>query len=182
MSTITALFKEIASSLPLEERKKALLEFASLLNIKQDIASDDAITKLADQDELISLLQQEIGRLNRMIVSHSDGFENASRAGLDILGERSRQRRLEGYHDHHDDQLVDLSLSSAAIAYIEDARLRGTSGGKGFDFSPPPSWPFSKDAWKPKDVRRSLVIAGALIIAEIEKVDRASDQLNSHEE
>ena len=33
-------------------------------------------------------------------------------------------------------------------------------------------WPWSLDWWKPKDPRRDLVRAGALIVAEIERLDR----------
>jgi hypothetical protein len=33
-------------------------------------------------------------------------------------------------------------------------------------------WPFDEDWWKPEDPRRDLVRAGALIIAEIERLDR----------
>jgi hypothetical protein len=100
---------------------------------------------------------------------------------LDILGERSRQRRLEGYDDYHDDQLDDWSLASSAMAFIEDARLRSTTGGKGFDDTPPASWPSSKQAWKPKNVRQSLVVAAALLIAEVEKLDRAADKVRTEE-
>jgi hypothetical protein len=35
-------------------------------------------------------------------------------------------------------------------------------------------WPWSVQWWKPKDRRRDLVRAGALIVAEIERLDRAA--------
>jgi hypothetical protein len=35
-------------------------------------------------------------------------------------------------------------------------------------------WPWSKDWWKPKTPRRDLVRAGALSLAEIERLDRAA--------
>lgn len=181
MSSIISLLIASANNLPSELRNQAALEFASLLKSDIEPLSNDTIDKLADQDELITLLQQEVGRLNRAIVSQTDGIENASIAGLDVLGERSRQRRLEGYDDYHDDQLDDWSLASSAMAYIEDARLRGTSGGKGFDDTPPASWPSSKQAWKPKSVRQSLVVAASLLIAEIEKLDRADNRLKDDE-
>jgi hypothetical protein len=90
---------------------------------------------------------------------------------MDTLGERARQRRMEGYDDEHDDAHEDFSLSSAAIAYIMDARLRGTTG-HGFTETPPTHWPWDINDWKPKGVRHALVVAGALIIAEIERIDR----------
>jgi hypothetical protein len=35
-------------------------------------------------------------------------------------------------------------------------------------------WPWDRKWWKPKDRRRDLVRAGALILAEIERLDRAA--------
>jgi hypothetical protein len=39
---------------------------------------------------------------------------------------------------------------------------------------PPQQWPWLSKWWKPKDRRRDLVRAAALVIAEIERLDRAS--------
>jgi hypothetical protein len=38
----------------------------------------------------------------------------------------------------------------------------------------PARWPWSQDWWKPTNPRRDLVKAGALIAAEIERLDRAT--------
>lgn len=129
-------------------------------------------SELEELEELITALRRDNGKLNDEIIRHKDGVQHATRAGLDVLGERARQRRLEGYDDSHDDGHDDFELTSAAIAYAMDARLRGTSGG-GYD-TPPADWPWSRPDWKPKDVRRSLVVSAALLIAEIEKFDRAT--------
>ena len=40
----------------------------------------------------------------------------------------------------------------------------------------PPSWPFERAAWKPKTPREDLVRAGALIAAEIARLDRMSKE------
>lgn len=128
--------------------------------------------ELKEALETAAMYQEEIGRLNTEIVRHKDGIANATKAGLDVLGERARQRRLEGYDDAHDDGHDDFALSSAAIAYVMDARLRGSTG-KGFDHQPPVEWPFSEDDWKPKAIRKSLVVAAAMIVAEIERFDRS---------
>lgn len=176
MSIIT-FFEEAANNLAPEKRATLLREFAEILKIDIDTPSEQTLEKLADQDELISLHQQEIGRLNRLLVSHADGVDNASMAALDVLGERARQRRLEGYDDQHDDNLDDWSLLLAAMSYIEDAHLRVNSGGKGYDETVPATWPFGRENWKPKAIRKSLVAACALIIAEIEVLDRAEKRL-----
>jgi len=125
--------------------------------------------------ELNAIYLDEIGRLNTEIVRHKDGVQNATRAGLDVLGERARQRRLEGYDEEHDDGLEDFALAAAAISYAMDARLRATAG-RGFDQHPPADWPWSPQDWKPKKIRQSLVVAAALLVAEIERMDRNSDK------
>ena len=39
---------------------------------------------------------------------------------------------------------------------------------------PGPDWPWAPEWWKPSSYRRNLIKAGALIIAEIERLDRAA--------
>lgn len=145
--------------------------------VRADIAHVARLTTQKEDDdegdsEEIAMLQGEIGRLRTEINSHREGVIGATTAGLDVLGERARQRRMEGYDDAHDDKHDDFALSSAAIAYLMDARLRGTTG-HGFAENPPPDWPWEVTDWKTKKVRQSLVVAAALIIAEIERLDRA---------
>lgn len=93
------------------------------------------------------------------------------RAWQDVVAERKRQRSMEGYDDHHDDAHDDFCLSYAAIAYIRDAVARG-AGESGFVQGPPEEWPWSNGDWKPKEIRRNLVISAALLLAEIERLDR----------
>jgi hypothetical protein len=121
--------------------------------------------------EELALAREENGRLLGELLRHKDGYETATRAGLDVLGERARQRRMEGYDDSHDDGHADFSLSGAAIAYAMDARIRG-SAGRGFDAAPPAEWPWGISDWKPKGVRQSLIVAAALLVAEAERLDR----------
>lgn len=135
--------------------------------------SEEVEEELSDLRAEATLLRQEIGNLNTRIIRQKDGVEHSSTAGLDVLGERARQRRVEGYTDEHDDSLDDFSLSSAAMAYISDARLRGTTG-RGFDNAPPVDWPYGQEGWRPKQIRKSLEIAASLLIAEMEKIDRQS--------
>ncbi|MBP1873508.1 hypothetical protein J2Z19_003223 [Ensifer adhaerens] len=79
-------------------------------------------------------------------------------AARDVLAERDRQKAVEGWSTAHDDQHVDHELSRAAASYA--------IGNVAY-------WPWSLAWWKPCDRRRNLVKAGALIIAEIERIDRA---------
>jgi hypothetical protein len=100
--------------------------------------------------------------------------DTRDRAWQDVVSERRRQRAMEGYDDTHDDAHEDFSLSCAAVAYIRDAVARG-GGEVGFAQSPPPEWPWSDSDWKPKDIRRALVVSAALLVAEIERLDRIGD-------
>lgn len=94
------------------------------------------------------------------------------RALEDIASERQRQQDGEGFAPARDDGYVHGQLARAAAAYAWFAGTpddwRGTYSGA------PPSWPWSLDWWKPRDRRTDLVRAGALIVAEIERLDRAA--------
>ena len=75
----------------------------------------------------------------------------------DIANERIRQMGQEGWTHHHDDAHANRELAKAAACYAV-----GNSVG----------WPWAKHWWKPKTYRENLVRAGALIAAEIERIDR----------
>lgn len=89
----------------------------------------------------------------------------------DIEEERWRQMKAEGWTHEHDDKHDNGQLGRAAVCYA-------MSGSKPFytTLSEPPAWwPWTKFWWKPTDRRRDLVKAGALIVAEIERLDRIND-------
>jgi hypothetical protein len=99
--------------------------------------------------------------------------QTLNRAANDVLAERERQIKQEGWTVEHDDQqhdAGDLCASGAAYA-LNAACLLHPHNGTSMD-EPPDFWLFSKDWWKPTTARRDLVKAGALIIAEIERLDR----------
>lgn len=86
----------------------------------------------------------------------------------DIAHERLRQVVLEGFSPAHDDghdhgQLAAAAASYAFIASFDE--FRGAS-------SPPVIWPWAVEWWKSTTPRRDLVKAAALIVAEIERLDR----------
>lgn len=87
----------------------------------------------------------------------------------DILVERIRQVEKEGWTPEHDDEHVGGSLAKAAACYAFGEMLVNEASGQ--------VWPWSEDWWKPSwpiDRRRDLVKAGALIVAEIERLDRVA--------
>lgn len=90
----------------------------------------------------------------------------------EIVAERKRQIEVEGFTPEHDDEHDNWQLSSAAVCY--------GNMGNGGPFSHPVAgrapwaWPRGSDWWKPSpDPRRNLVKAAALLVAEIERLDRA---------
>jgi hypothetical protein len=66
-------------------------------------------------------------------------------------------------------------LAAAASAYALHAadHLCPLSQGDGGD-DPPAMWPWDALYWKPREPRCDLVKAAALILAEIERLDRAA--------
>ena len=107
--------------------------------------------------------------------------EAVREALADIAAERQRQIDKEGWTCDHDDEHSDGQLASAAAAYSYAAslpeRLRANisgiysinNNGLARDL-----WPWDKSWWKLTTPRRDLVKAGALIVAEIERIDRAA--------
>lgn len=105
-----------------------------------------------------------------------------TKAASDVLAERARQVNAEGWTPEHDDEHVDGSMARAAACYVEHACSRGWVY-QDFEDGPqryaseavPFRWPDAWDAswWKPKNPRRDLVRAAALLLAEIERLDRA---------
>ena len=88
----------------------------------------------------------------------------------DIAAERARQIEAEGWTPDRDDEYICGQLARAATCYAYRAGWP-ESGGPSNEVSH--LWPWHKSWWKPTDRRRDLVKAGALIAAEIDRLDRA---------
>lgn len=89
----------------------------------------------------------------------------------DVSVERRRQVEAEGWSPEHDDEHADGSLAKAAACYAVGYRIHASNGEDGL--RPAWVWPHRWE-WNPADRRRELVKAGALIVAEIERLDRAA--------
>lgn len=96
--------------------------------------------------------------------------QRVTAALTDIAAERKRQVEQEGWTVEHDDEHVNAEMARAAVCYIM-GRIRF-----GDAYGPETLWPAEWDEawWKPGPYRRNLVKAGALIVAEIERLDRLS--------
>jgi hypothetical protein len=100
----------------------------------------------------------------------------------EIADERRRQRVIEGWSLAHDDCHADGEMSRAAACYAAHAsayqRVASNVGLEAYAAVEPRAsinsigWPWDREWWKPRNPRRDLVRAAALIVAEIERLDR----------
>jgi len=100
-------------------------------------------------------------------------------AWYSVIAERQRQIESEGWTARHDDDHSDGSMALAAACYALNAATWAAKGTAELrqsyaDLSPGARWPWKRKWWKPKSQRQDLVRAGALILAEIERLDRAN--------
>lgn len=99
-------------------------------------------------------------------------------AARDVLAERNRQQSVEGWTPEHDDAYNDGELARAAACYARHASARGEI----YAENPavyqaegvPDDWPWAEEWWKPASPYRDLEKAGALILAEMERINRAN--------
>jgi hypothetical protein len=89
-------------------------------------------------------------------------------AARDVLAERRRQVEAEDWTLEHDGMHDSGEMAQAAACYALHTEPVGNIG----DYLR--FWPWDAEWWKPKDRRRNLVRAAALILAEIERLDRAA--------
>ena len=87
-----------------------------------------------------------------------------------IAAERKRQVNVEGWMPEHDDTHRLCEMNEAARAYARAAELQVRSGSEPEN---PGIWPWEREWWKPSsDPIRNLVKSGALIAAEIDRLQR----------
>ncbi len=93
-----------------------------------------------------------------------------------VKAERRRQIEVEGWDTDHDDEHEDGELLKAAVIYLwhgtdREIALR-PSDWLGCKNGVPMGWPWDDVWWKPKDRRSNLIRAGALCLAEKERIHR----------
>ena len=123
---------------------------------------EQALQMRDDSEQWFIELQQA---KNRIAELEARAFNPAI---LDVIAERQRQQSVEGWMPEHDDEHCNGELAMAAVCYINETGTVNRNGGK------PWGWPWDASWWKPNARRRNLVKAGALILAEIERIDRAA--------
>jgi hypothetical protein len=90
-----------------------------------------------------------------------------------IADERERQVSTELWTPEHDDRHKKHELALAAFSYIAVVASPDEDGDENGKPRPCWDWPWAKKWWKPsEDPIRNLVKAGALIAAEIDRLQR----------
>ncbi|HDS4027166.1 TPA: hypothetical protein QH046_002050 [Klebsiella pneumoniae subsp. pneumoniae] len=161
---------ELAQSL--KRRATSANEFGEGLYVKADDvpALVEALELKEEQRANWSQMAQKLGEdldaaEKRIAELESRTF---TAAAADVLAERLRQVATEGWTPAHDDEYEHGELADAAGCYALSSELFDCAG------EPPRPWPWPDEWWKPTNRRRDLVKAGALILAEIERIDRAA--------
>ena len=108
---------------------------------------------------------------------------------MEIAAERERQVAVEKFDEAHDDAHVDGELAAAAACYATHAAVFARLGRAGMSVAriiseainagAPRSWPWHPSWWKPRTQRSSLIRAAALLVAELERIDRIAPQNRS---
>ena len=94
------------------------------------------------------------------------------KTGIELIAaERERQITAEGWSAAHDAEHDNCELTAAADCYLTSAALTYQGGCGPDDYQD--HWPFDESWWKPSgDAVRDLVKAGALIAAEIDRIQQ----------
>ena len=168
MNIKTRDLKELVEAVELKEEQRANW-FQMAQKLGEDL--DAAEKRIAELEEA----EQKLCAANVTLDAHAELAERRlaemesrtfTTAATDVLAERQRQITAEGWTPEHDDEYQHCEMAVAAACYImadDDPRA-----------DVPELWPWPPEWWKPTDVRRDLVKAGALILAEIERLDRAA--------
>lgn len=115
---------------------------------------------------------------SKLMPAENDGIPPAhagSNSARDVIAERLRQVTGEGWTPEHDDQHSNGELARAAACYaVMAVREEFITDGEyaAQQKKLPFNWPWDPAWWKPVSPRRDLVRAGALILAEIDRIDR----------
>ncbi|MBN9135673.1 MAG: hypothetical protein J0I92_06440 [Phyllobacterium sp.] len=113
-----------------------------------------------------------------------------NRALRDVIAERHRQVTAEGWTPEHDDEHRHGEMARAAGIYALIAGANPTdyrNATDGYSLNDilrgimKHYWPWLPSWFKPTNRRRDLVKAGALILAEIERLDRVANHSPSPE-
>lgn len=148
--------------------------------------AQSVIHRLCDQQAMPDAsLDAVIARIDAVLATPpvpepEQKMKNTKQSGAELIAqERQRQMEQEGWTERHDDQHDRNELNIAARIYALHAEALAYSESnvtfRDVRRSTPQDWPWHPDWWKPSDNPiRDLTKAGALIAAEIDRLQRAA--------
>ncbi|EOV2018153.1 hypothetical protein OR590_005849 [Pseudomonas aeruginosa] len=171
--TVLEAWEAIGHDIGMNPDKGELLDSLRYMLEKCE-AHDAALARVAELDQALAekdpfgaklnRISEKLERCNALLVARAAQAGQVPQAWLDVQAERRRQIEAKGWTPEHDDLYCSAELPRAAAAYIRN----------GANDEAPAIWPFSAKWWKPRDARANYVRAAALILAEIERLDRAA--------
>lgn len=94
------------------------------------------------------------------------------KTGIELIASERERQVAKGFGASHDDEHDNMELGTAAGCYLE----RYLAGPDPDQPSRCPRWPWL-DGWSPGDDMENLVKAGALIAAEIDRLNRENSNI-----
>lgn len=157
---------------------------------------------MTEREEAIALANRVLDRVNadpdddlavlaRQLLRTADREADSTHSVLaEIEQKRQRQINVHGYTAEHDDEHPgDMAEAAACYAMAAlftvrfktpDKFYKDGRHGTNLEYLIPlpdgegaPQWPWEEAAWRPTDPRDDLIKAATLIVAEIERIDRA---------
>ena len=145
-----------------------LLQDGNLFDVVLTAYQEACHEGIVNWEAAVSLSEENVELKRKLYAAENQIAELEARtfnpAILDVIAERQRQKAVEGWTSEHDDKYGKSQLLWASSCYVLNAI---------HPFNRIPfDWPWTPEWWKPTNPRRDLVKAGALILAEIERIDR----------
>ncbi|MDD8319140.1 hypothetical protein LAW57_03570 [Escherichia coli] len=145
-----------------------LLQDGNLFDVVLTAYQEACHEGIVNWEAAVSLSEENVELKRKLYAAENQIAELEARtfnpAILDVIAERQRQKAVEGWTSEHDDKYGKSQLLWASSCYVLNAI---------HPFNRIPfGWPWTPEWWKPTNPRRDMVKAGALILAEIERIDR----------
>lgn len=169
MALVNKLWLELRDNPELRYARQRL----SLHELREIVLS--LVLAVPEKREFVPEVDESIRAQNELHEQIYQTYQrDQTKAERDVIAERRRQIEVEGWTPEHDDEHDSGELADVAACYALSVYSDRSDAGPSGDI--PPYWPKSLDEswWNPKDKRRNLVRAAALLIAEIERLDRAA--------
>lgn len=109
----------------------------------------------------------------RLLELDRDAYEAVEQIAREIVRQRDPEFG-EGWTVEHDDQHDKGEMAAAASCYAANACLKIAGENTYPAGEPPAAWMWGAEWWKPKNVNRDLIRAGALIAVEWGRFFRAA--------